>query len=57
MTAKAAYETARQDAIAKARALIASLESDPEYVNWGHVGSVQKIASDLSETNRFAGVA
>ena len=52
-TAQTAFNEARADAIAKARALIAKLEETPEFVNWCDVGSVQKVVSDLGELNRF----
>lgn len=52
--AAAAYEAHRTACIAKAKALIAALETPVEAPHWGHAGSLEKIRSDLDETLRFA---
>lgn len=50
-----AYDIARAFALADAKAIIAVLENDaPEFLHWGHVGTVNKIAADLAEVRRFA---
>ena len=53
-TAAAAYEAHRAACIAKAKALLASLETPVAAPHWGHAGSLEKVRADLDETLRFA---
>ncbi len=52
-TAKKAYDTAMTDIANLMGWLECELEKQPADLNWGHVGSLQKVRADLLEALAF----